>query len=210
LYISVNARPDIAACVAILARRVANPMKSDWNASKKVLRYLKGTKEWRLNYGENDGVLVGYCDADWAGDQANDRKSNSGFVFLVNGAAVSWACRKQTCVSISTMEAEYVALTEASQEVVWLRRLMDDLGETQTAPTLIFEDNQSCLKFVEGDKMSNRSKHIDTKYHFVKELNKKEIVLQYCPSEEMVADVLTKPLGEIKLKKFLDMMGLRQ
>jgi hypothetical protein len=117
--------------------------------------------------GENDGVLVGYCDA---GDQANDRKSNSGFVFLVNGAAVSWACRKQTCVSISTMEAEYVALTEACKEVVWLRLLMADLGETQTAPTVIFEDNQSCLKFVE-------------------DLNKKEISLEYCPSEEMVADV---------------------
>jgi hypothetical protein len=211
LYIAVNARPDIAVSTSILARKVSCPSNSDWIAAKRVIRYLVGTKDLKLVFGGagSSETLVGYSDADWAGDQT-DSKSNTGFVFLYNGGAVSWASRKQNCVTLSSMEAEYVALSEACQEVVWLRELFEELGIPQESPTIIHEDNQSCIKFVANEKMSKRSKHINTKKNYVKELNGSTVNLKYCPSADMVADCLTKPLPVVKIQKFNNEMGLRQ
>lgn len=110
----------------------------------------------------NGLTLVGFSDADWVGDRS-DRKSTSGFVFLLGGAPVEWASRKQGCVTTSTMEADYVALSEAAQEAVWLRRLLGELGEKQHQPTTMNEDNRSCIDFVALDRQNKRSKHIDTK-----------------------------------------------
>lgn len=90
-----------------------------------------------------------------------DRKSNSGHIFLFNGGTISWSCRKQTCVAFSTAEAEFIALTEATQEVLWLKRLLEDLDED--GAVTINEDNQSCLKMLDKEKFSNRTKHIATK-----------------------------------------------
>lgn len=126
LYIAVNTRPDIAANVSILAQRVSSPRNCDWNELKRVVRYLKGTADLKLVLGSNehkDDPVFGYADANWAEDKA-DRKSNSGYIFIVHGAAVSWACRKQSCVALSTTEAEFIALSEACQEARWLRRLL--------------------------------------------------------------------------------------
>jgi hypothetical protein len=118
----------------------------------------------------------------------------------INGGTVSWACRKQGCVSLSTCEPEYVALADTCQKVVWLRNLCKDFSMQQTEPTIINVDNQSCLKLVDGNMLSNRTKHIDTKYHFVKDLKSQGIIdLQYCPSELNVADLLMKPLASTKI-----------
>lgn len=210
LYVSVNSRPDISASVSILSRKVSNPTKGDWNELMRVVRYLKGTCEFKLrlsnrNHNEN---LLGYADADWAENRI-DRKSNSGYIFKFNGGTISWACRKQTCVSLSSCEAEYIALCEASQEMIWLRKLLNEMHATQHEPTILFEDNQSCIKSVENSKFSNRTKHIDTKIHFVHGIGEtKELKVIYCPTSEMVADLLTKPLNHIKLKKFRLMAGV--
>jgi hypothetical protein len=210
LYISVNARPDIAVSTSILARKVSCPSNSDWIA-KRIVRYLSETKDLKLSFGKDvvEDKLFGYSDADWAGDQ-KDSKSNTGFVFICNGAAISWASRKQKCVTLSSMEAEYVALSEACQEVVWLRELFGDFGESQESPTLIFEDNQSFIKFVSNQKMNKQSKHINRRKNYVKELSGKEVMLKYCPTAEMVADTLTKPLPVAKIQEFNKQMGLRQ
>lgn len=210
LYISVNTRPDISAAISILSRKVSNPHQVDWNELKRVTRYLKGTKNlWlRLSNNAECAGLVGHADADWA-ECRTDRKSNSGFVFKFNGGTVSWACRKQSCVSLSTAEAEFVALAEASQEALWLRRLLDDLGEDTTV--MIGEDNQSCLKMLDSEKFSNRTKHVATKFHFIRDLRQsKEIFYQYCPTEQMVADLLTKPLSRIKIEALRFSSGLEE
>lgn len=130
-------------------------------------------------------------------------------MFKYAGGAVSWASRKQSSVTLSSMESEYVALSEASQELVWLLKLFKDFGEEQKGAVKVYEDNQSCIQFVDSDRVSRRSKHIETRAHYVKELCEGQVMeLKYCPTEDMVADVLTKPLGTIKQVKFAKMMGL--
>ncbi|KAG5875725.1 hypothetical protein JTB14_007660 [Gonioctena quinquepunctata] len=136
LYVSVNTRPDISSSVSILSRKVSCPNQTDWNELKRVVRYLKGTSHFnlRLSKKELKEPLIGYADADWAEDSL-DRQSNSGYIFKMNGGTISWASRKQTVVAISTAESEFVALTEASQEAMWLRNLLEDLGEKQLEST---------------------------------------------------------------------------
>lgn len=208
LYLAVVARPDIAVAAAILGRKFAEPTENDWTAAKRVLRFLKGTKEWYLRLGgDPDQALVGYSDADWAGDLAT-RKSTTGFVF-VYGGVVSWASRRQSSVTLSSMEAEYYALSEACQETIWLRQLLNEFGERQQQPSVVKEDNQGCLAFVKTERSNRRSKHINTREHFVRELCLKgEVLLEYCPTDEMLADIFTKPLGPQKHQDFRKMLGL--
>ena len=208
LYLAVNARPDIAVSTAILGRKFKDPTEKDWTAAKRVLRYLKGTIAYKLCLGQScDDKLVGYSDADWAGDQES-RKSTSGNVFLFGGP-ISWTSRRQNCVSLSSMEAEYVALSEACQELAWLRRLLNDFGEIQHEATLINVDNQSCISFVNTERLSRRSKHIETRERYVRELcNKNEVHLQYCPTDSMLADIFTKPLGPVKQLGFCKELNL--
>jgi Reverse transcriptase (RNA-dependent DNA polymerase). len=203
LYIAVNTRPDIAASVSILSQHNVKPKKTDWNEVKRVIKYLKGTKQLTLKLGSHadrdNNSLIGYADADWA-QSRTDRKSNSGYVFKFKGGTISWACKKQNCVALSTTEAEYVALAEACQEGTWIQKLLEDFGEYHRRPITIMEDNQGCLKLSENKKFSSRTKHIATKYHYVRELKEKGIMeYKYCPTELMVADLLTKPLNNIKL-----------
>lgn len=213
LYISVNSRPDIAASVSILAQKVSCPTQEDWNELKRVLKYLKGTVNHTLHLSNkcvaNKNVLIGFADANWAEDRI-DRKSNSGFIFKINGGSINWSCRKQTCVSLSSTEAEFVSLSEACKEAIWLRSLLSDMMLKQCQPTTIFEDNQSVLRMIKDEKLSNRTKHIDTKIYFVKDYVKKnQIVCTYCPTETMIADMMTKPLSTIKLTKFREEAGVQ-
>ncbi|XP_062704203.1 uncharacterized protein LOC134286584 [Aedes albopictus] len=143
MYIAVCARPAIMNSAAILGRKFSAPSESDWTAAKRVIRYLKGTRDWKLNLGGNSEELVAFSDSDWAGDTGT-RKSTTSFVLFYSGGAVSWASRRQDCVTLSTLEAEYVALTETCQEVVWMRRLLGDLGEEQTTATVVNEDPTRC------------------------------------------------------------------
>lgn len=211
LYVCVNTRPDIAASVSILAQKVSAPRNQDWNELKRVVRYLKGTLNLKLVLGNNkhtNDPIFGYADANWAEDRS-DRKSNSGYIFIVYGAAVSWACRKQSCVALSTTEAEFIALSEACQEVYWLRRLLNGMNCSIDQPTPMFEDNQSCLKLIREEKLSNRTKHIDTRYNFVRDYVDKGIVsCEYCPTEQMMADIFTKPLPATKHRDLTAMIGL--
>lgn len=211
LYVSVNTRPDVAASVSILAQRVSSPRNEDWNELKRVVKYLKGTANLKLVLGNNKHTgnpIFGYADANWAEDKA-DRKSNSGYIFIVYGAAVSWACRKQSCVALSTTEAEFVALSEACQEAFWLKRLVTGMDCAIDQPITVYEDNQSCLRLIKEEKLSNRTKHIDTRRNFVKDYIDKGIVAcEYCPTESMVADILTEPLPAPKHRELTKECGL--
>jgi hypothetical protein len=212
LYLATNSRPDISVSTSILARQVSNPSEADWTEVKRIFRYLSHTKDKKLKLGnisqQDNKQLMSYADADWGGD-ATERKSNSGYIFKYLGAPIAWTSRKQTLVALSTTEAEYIALSEAAQEAVCLRRLLTDFNEQITGPTVIFEDNQSCIKLLQNERSSHRTKHIATKYHFVRDLFKSgEIEVKYCPSETMTADMLTKPLGAEKLRQFTRDIGL--
>ncbi|XP_062710762.1 uncharacterized protein LOC134288864 [Aedes albopictus] len=148
LYLAVVAHPDIANTTAILGSKFCGPTQRDWTAAKRTLRYLKQTSDYYLVFGGDPSQqLNGYSDAAWAGDP-EDRKSTSGMVFFFGGSAISRASRKQGSVTLSSMEAEYVALSEACQEAVWLRKLLSHLGQSQAQPTVIREDNHGCLSFV--------------------------------------------------------------
>lgn len=210
LYVSVHTRPDIGISASILGRRVSNPTVADWTEAKRTLRYLKATSGLQLQLGGDAGDLEGFADADWAGNVL-DRKSNSGYLFRFGGGLISWCARKQPCVALSSTEAEYISLSECCQELMWLKKLMKDFGESVKKPICIFEDNQSCIKQLSQAKtIGKRSKHIDTKYHFVKDLFEQEqIDVTYCPSEDMLADILTKPLSRVKLEILRDRIGLR-
>ncbi len=143
LFLSTRTRPDIAYAVGCAARFCSNPTREHWTAAKRILRYLKGTVNLGLLYSPTGSPdFVGYCDADWAGDM-QDRKSTSGYLFMQGSAAITWRSCKQSCVSLSTTEAEYVALAEAAQEAVWLQKLNSDLLGSNVSNTLIYEDKKS-------------------------------------------------------------------
>lgn len=211
LYVAINTRPDIAASISILSQKTVEPNQEDWNELKRVVKYLKGTVDLKLTLGNkswNRTLIYGYADANWA-EKYVSRKSNSGYVFFLHGGLVSWACRKQTCVALSSTEAEFVALSEACQEAFWLKRLLNDMQQNITTAITIYEDNQSCLNLIKEEKLSNRTKHIDTRYIFVKDyIDKGIITCEYCPTEKMLADLLTKPLAASKHIEMTKQCGL--
>ena len=200
LYVSVNSRPDITASVSILSQRMSSPTKVDMNEVKRVIRYLKGTIDLKLKVSDvqNELVLEAFSDANW-GEDRTDRKSNSGYLCLLGGT-VSWCCRKQSCVSLSSTEAEYIALAETCQEVVWLRSLCSDFNIAESEPTVVNVDNQSCVRMIEMKRFSNRTKHVAVKYHFTSDLKEHgKVDFRYCPTDRNIADMLTKPLKRVKL-----------
>ena len=138
MYLSTRSRPDIAFDVSCVSRFCSKPIKLHWATVKRIFRYLRGTTSLGLLYAKGpdpDNKLVGYTDSDWAGD-STDYKSTTGYLFQIGGTVVTWKSKKQTCVALSTAEAEYMALSSASQEVIWMRELNSDLGNEQSQPTL--------------------------------------------------------------------------
>lgn len=197
IYATVTTRPDLCAATGYFSRFQSCFAEEHYNYAKHILRYIQGTIDLKLKYEKQNAadVLTGYVDADWGGDK-NDGKSTSGYVFKVFGNTVSWASRKQTTVSLSSTEAEYVALAEAICEAKWIRKLLDELGIECAGPIPIFEDNQSCIVIAEEPREYKRMKHINIKYHFIREvIANGEIELRYKPTDEQIADMMTKALG---------------
>ena len=208
LYLSTKTRPDIAYAVSNVARFCARPTKQHWVALKRILRYLKGTVNYGLVYLESDkNPLIAYSDADWVGD-TTDRKSTSGYVFMLAGAAISWRSSKQTCVAISTAEAEYIALSATVQEALWLQQLTSDLfGPKIQECTTILEDNQSTIALAKNQSTHGRTKHIDIKYHFIRDhVEARRVRLLYCPTENMLADMFTKGLSTKRFEKLRQLL----
>ena len=195
MYVMVCTRPDIGFAVSSLSKHMNNPQHQHLVAAKRVLRYLKGTRTTGLQYsGGTDMNLTGYSDADWAGD-VTSRRSISGYIFICNGSAISWKSSLQATVALSTAEAEYMALSSATQEAIFLRQLLQELHCEQKFPTMIYKDNQSCIHISRNKVSNGRTKHIDIKYNFTRErIEKGEVQVQYLCTDEMLADILTKPL----------------
>ena len=211
LYLSMWTRPDITYAVSNAANFCSNPSKEHWTAVKHIMHYLKGT----INYGlcqdkSSSGECVWYPNADWAGD-LNDRKSMSGYVFQICGTAVSLRSNKQTCVAFSTPEAEYMALASAAQEAIWLQHLVGDLGNKPVNPMVLYEDNQSAKCMAKNPQFHGRTKHISIKYHYIREqMEWGAVALKYYPSNDMIADMLTKGLARDQFCKIRKMAGVRE
>lgn len=210
MYQSVGSRPDIAFAVAKLAQFVESPTKPLWVRAKRLLRYLSGTRNVGLQFDGNSPLtLVGFSDPDWGGCKIN-RRSTSGYVFMMAGAAISWKSKKKSCVARSSSEAEYMALAGAAQESIWLRNLFQFTNvESTVSPTTIKVDNQGAIKMARNDSSGTRTKHIDIQYHFVHDsLSKGLFAIDHCPTDEMTADILTKPLARSLLDRHKKNLGL--
>ena len=199
IYAMTCTRPDIAAATSQVCRFMAKPDKTHWQAVKRIIRYLKGTIGYALKYTNSGSLkLVGYADADWGGNLDN-RRSTTGYVFTLCGGPVSWASTTQSTVALSTAEAEYMALSQAAQELRWLRSLLSELGYAQQAPTTLYTDNQAARSMVSGSTTTKRTKHIDIRHHFVRDaVAAGDMDVQWLPSKEMPADFLTKPLSSLR------------
>ena len=195
--------------MGVVSKFNGKPTESHFTAVKRILRYLKETVNVALKYQKcQTGMFIGYSDADWAND-LDDRHSITGNLFLMSEAAVSWLSKKQPVVALSTSEAEYIALSTATQEVIWIRRLLCDLGISLDVPTTLMEDNQSAIAIAYNPVQHARTKHIDIRYHFVREAIQKRLVeVKYCSSREMVADILTKALSKEQFKRLREATGM--
>ena len=204
-YAAIATRPDLSVAVGMLSQHMVSPGNEHWSGVKRVLRYVKGTINYGLTFRSSDDFrLHGYSDADWAGC-TETRKSTSGQVFRLGDCTISWRSRKQSIVALSSTESEYVALCETSQEVVWLRNLLRDIGFKQDKPTstVVYEDNQGAIALSQNPKDHSRTKHIDIKFHYIREqISKGNVELQYCATADMLADTLTKGLPKPAFEKF--------
>ena len=152
--------------------------------------------------------LLGYTDSDWVGSTV-DRKSTSGCCFSLGSGMISWYSRKQTSVALSTAESEYIAACGASKEAVWLRKLLACLFDQELDVIVIHCDNQSCIKMSENPVDHDRFKHIDTRYHYIRDMVQKGVVkLQYLSTDEQTTDILTKPLTRVKFEYFRAKLGV--
>ena len=182
---------------------------------KHALRYLAGSKTRGITMKKGVGDLpypVGHSDSDWAGPLTDSRKSVSGHVFLLGNTPILWKSRKQTCVALSSNEAEYIAASEAAREAKWLRGLLDDMNLYAAKPLPPFElcmDNKGASDLIGLQLGTNRSKHIDTRFHFTRDLVATGVLrITLVPSKDNAADGFTKPLRAENFERFLDLIGL--
>jgi len=211
IYIATCTRPNISFAVSKVSQKLKNPTEMDWISVKRIMRYLQGTKELGLIFEKKEGgnILQGWADADWAGDDKT-RLSRSGYIFKLANAPISWISKKQSTVALSTAEAEYISGSLAVQEAIWLNRLLTELGEMSKVPILNL-DNQGALALAKNPVHHSRTKHIEIRYHFIREkVLKNEIELRYCATQNMIADILTKPLAKPSFQRLIVMMGLGQ
>jgi hypothetical protein len=199
-YLAVSTRPDICHAVSVLCRYFSCPTQELWTAAKRVLRYLRGSAKLGLTF---DGGISGiglemtpcYSDSNWANDKY-DRKSTSGWLIKFAGCTVNWSSKRQSTVALSTAEAEYMAMSEAVQEIMWTRQMLSELKLVPKAPTVLYCDNQAAIANAVNGKFHGRMKHVDIKLHFVRQAVQNSMVkMEWIPTMEQEADIFTKGLG---------------
>ena len=208
MYAMLGTRPDIAYAVSKVSQYSTNPNPTHWTAVKRIFRYLAGSPNWGLYYG-GQGSGSGFTDADWG--SSDDRRSIGGYTFLLNGSAISWNSKKQSTVALSSTEAEYMALTQAVKESIWLQALLLDLGAQKHLEEIrnIYIDNQGASALARNPEYHARTKHIDIQYHFVRQhIETNKITLTHCPTSETTADIFTKALPQAAFTKHNLGLGL--
>lgn len=194
MYLAVATRPDISFAVGVVSRFLEKPTYAHVTAVKRILKYIKATYNYGIRFDPTESIeLLGYSDADYAGDRQT-RRSTSAYVFLFGGNVISWSSERQKCVALSTTESEYMAASNAIKELLWLQNLLMELIGADVKTTFLM-DNQSAIRLIKNPEFHKRTKHIDVRYHFIREkFEEGRFNLDFVPSEEQVADVLTKGL----------------
>jgi len=185
------------------------PRKPHLDAVRRILRYIKHTLQCGIFYENKSQLQIhGYTNADWAGNVL-DRRSTSGFMFSFGSGVISWSSKKQPIVALSSTEAKYRGVAIVACEVVWLQKLLSDLGQSVDVPVVIYYDNISSILLVNNPVYHARTKHIEVHYHFIREkVLAKKINLIHVNTKDQVADIFTKALGIDKLKRFRKMLGV--
>ena len=199
----VHTRPDIAFAVGIVSRFMERPTMLHLNAVKRILRYIQGTMELGLVYMKGTGnyILSGYSDSDLAGN-VEDRRSTGGMAFYLDESLITWVSQKQRCVALSSCEAEFMAATAAACQGIWLRNLLGQITDGELRPVTIYVDNKSAIDLAKNPVFHGRSKHIDIRYHFIREcVERGEIVIKHVRTDMQRADVLTKAMTTVKFER---------
>ena len=218
MYAALGTRPDISYAVQALSQYSSRPGPEHWTAVKRVFRYLKGTQYYGITYkgqGETRMTayyrnfrLEGYSDADW-GSNPDDRRSISGYAFLIGNGVIAWSSKKQTTVALSSMEAEYMAISYAARHAIWMRAMLAELTFPQNRASKINADNQSAIALSKDNVQHARSKHIDIRHHFIREcIASDTIYLAYCPTEINSADFFTKALPRDRFQELRTQLGI--
>ncbi|CUA78310.1 Retrovirus-related Pol polyprotein from transposon TNT 1-94 [Rhizoctonia solani] len=206
LYAALGSRPDIAFAVQHLSQFSSNPRPQHITMVKQIYKYLRGTLDLGITYNGNKDQLmpIGYTDADW-GQNILDRRSISGQIYILAGGAVSWSSKKQTTVALSTLEAEYLALSLAVRQAIWLRYLFADLELTLSSPITIYIDNNGTIRVASDPQHHSRTKHIDVRHQFIRHhVACESVQLAYTSSSANLADHLTKAIPSIWLQRSID------
>jgi hypothetical protein len=187
------------------------PHESHWKAAKRILRYVHGTVQFGIHYSSGGTpLLVGFTDLDWVGDP-NDQKSTASYVFSLGSGPVTWASKKQQAISLSSAEAEYRLMVNASQEALWLRQILSEFGFENQHLTSLCCDNQSAIKLAKDPVQHQRSKHTKLRMHFIRKLIHDQVIeMLFFPTEDQVADIFTKSLTEANFSKLRSMLGFQE
>lgn len=181
------------------------------DAVKRIIRYIKGTIHYGLVYSKGSGnhLLTGFSDSDLAG-HVDDRKSTSGMVFYLNESMITWVSQKQRCVALSSCKAEFMAATATVCQGIWLRNVLSQITGKYIGPVTIYIDNKSAIDLARNPVFHGRSKHIDIRYHFIRQcVERGEVVLKHVSSEGQRADVLTKALVTVKFERMRSLLGIK-
>ncbi|KAM0986325.1 hypothetical protein ACFX2C_013510 [Malus domestica] len=212
MYAMICTRPDIAYAVSITSRYQSNPGSEHWAAVKTVLKYLRRTKDMFLVYGGATELRVeAYTDTDFQSD-VDDRSSNSGYVFTLNGGAVSWKRKKQDVIADSTTEAEYVVAAEAGKEAFWMKKFITELGVVPTiaSPVTLYCDNSGAIAQAKEPRAHQKNKHFDRRFNIIRRYAAEgKVNILKVASVDNVADPLTKPMSQIQLDRHMENMGIR-
>ncbi|KAI0499127.1 hypothetical protein KFK09_020028 [Dendrobium nobile] len=207
-YLTIT-RPDIAFATNMICQKMHQPSGQDFNALKRLLRYIQGTQQFGLPITRGPLHLRSFSDSDWASNPL-DRKSISGFCSFLGNSLVSWCVKKQLTVAKSSTEAEYRSLASATSDIIWLQRLLADFHITLTAPTSLSCDSSSALALANNPVFHARTKHIEIDYHFIRErILSKEIDVQHINSVDQPADILTKPLSLARFRLLRDKLTIQ-
>jgi hypothetical protein len=208
LYLMLGTCPDIAFAVTKLSQYAANPAKEHLDKVLYICRYLVGTQDYRLTYNGSKGQGLSACtDSDWASDDTT-RRSQSGYFVKLAGGLISWTSRAQKTVALSSTEAEYMALSDCSRQVVWMHTLLGEL-DYHLRPIPICGDNQGSIFIASNPVTEKRSKHIDIRYHYIREVVARKLAeIYFIDGENNPVDLLTKNLGSVKFLKYRAMLGL--
>ncbi|XP_057793186.1 secreted RxLR effector protein 161-like [Salvia miltiorrhiza] len=212
MYVMTSTRPDVAYALSMTGRFQQNPGEVHWRTVKTILKYLRRTKEYFFVYGGQPELSVtGYIDASFQTDH-DDYKSQSGYVFILNGGAVSWNSSKQSTTADSTTEAEYIAASEAAKEAVALLEFVKELGVIPSTNCAIplYYDNTGAVAQANEPRPTNRNKHIPRRYHLIREIIERgDVKLERVPTDDNLADHFTKPLCIAKHNKHFESLGVR-